>query len=35
MPHAKPMHAVELLGTKVAPVVPEAIARRVAARAPQ
>lgn len=30
MPHAKMMHAVELLGAKVAPVVREEIARRVA-----
>lgn len=30
MPHDKIMHAIELLGTKVAPVVKEEIARRVA-----
>ena len=35
MPHDKLMHAIELLGTKVAPVVREEIARRVAAPAPQ
>lgn len=31
MPHAKVMHAIELLGTRVAPVVREEIARRTAA----
>jgi alkanesulfonate monooxygenase SsuD/methylene tetrahydromethanopterin reductase-like flavin-dependent oxidoreductase (luciferase family) len=31
MPHDKLMHAIELLGTKIAPVVREEIARRVAA----
>jgi hypothetical protein len=30
MPHDKMMHAIELLGTKVAPVVREEIAKRVA-----
>jgi probable LLM family oxidoreductase len=35
MPHDKLMHAIELLGTKVAPVVREEIARRVATLAPQ
>lgn len=34
MPHDKLMHAIELLGTKVAPVVREEIARRVAASHP-
>ena len=33
MPHDKLLHAIELLGTKVAPVVREEIARRVAAPA--
>jgi len=32
IPHDKVMHAIELLGTKVAPVVREEIARRVAVR---
>ncbi|MEO8391765.1 MAG: LLM class flavin-dependent oxidoreductase [Chloroflexota bacterium] len=35
MPHASLMHAIELLGTKVAPVVREEIARRVATPTPQ
>ncbi|MBI1278819.1 MAG: LLM class flavin-dependent oxidoreductase [Anaerolineaceae bacterium] len=35
MPHDKLMHAIELLGTKVAPVVREEIAKRVAAPNPQ
>jgi len=35
MPHDKLMHAIELLGTKVAPIVREEIARRVAAPNPQ
>ncbi len=35
LPHDKLMHAIELLGTKVAPVVKEEIARRVAAPDPQ
>lgn len=35
MPHDKMMHAIELLGTKVAPVVREEIARRVAAPNPE
>lgn len=35
LPHDRVMHAIELLGTKVAPVVREAIARRVAAPVPQ
>jgi probable LLM family oxidoreductase len=35
MPHDKVMHAIELLGTKVAPVVREEIARRVAVPNPQ
>ncbi len=35
MPHDKLLHAIELLGTKVAPVVREEIARRVATSAPQ
>ncbi len=35
MPHDKLMHAIELLGTKVAPVVREEIAKRVAAPTPQ
>jgi probable LLM family oxidoreductase len=35
MPHDKLMHAIELLGTKVAPVVREEIARRVATPNPQ
>ena len=35
MPHDKLMHAIELLGTKVAPQVREEIARRVAAPDPQ
>jgi len=35
MPHDKLMHAIELLGTKVAPVVRAEIARRVAAPDPQ
>ncbi len=35
MPHDKLMHAIELLGTKIAPVVREEIARRVAAPNPQ
>jgi hypothetical protein len=30
MPHDKMMHAIELLGTKIAPVVKAEIARRVA-----
>lgn len=34
LPHAKVMHAIELLGTKVAPVVRAEIARRVAVAAP-
>jgi probable LLM family oxidoreductase len=33
MPHDKVMHAIELLGTKVAPVVREEIARRIASKA--
>jgi probable LLM family oxidoreductase len=35
LPHDKLMHAIELLGTKVAPVVREEIARRVAVPNPQ
>jgi alkanesulfonate monooxygenase SsuD/methylene tetrahydromethanopterin reductase-like flavin-dependent oxidoreductase (luciferase family) len=35
MPHDKLMHAIELLGTKIAPVVRQEIARRVAAPDPQ
>ncbi len=35
MPHDKVMHAIELLGTKVAPVVREEIAKRVAVPNPQ
>ncbi len=35
LPHDKLMHAIELLGTKVAPVVRDEIARRVAAPDPQ
>lgn len=35
MPHDKMMHAIELLGTKVAPVVRDEIARRVAAPDPR
>ena len=35
MPHDKLMHAIELLGTKIAPVVRAEIARRVAAPSPQ
>ncbi len=35
MPHDKVMHAIELLGTKVAPVVKQEIARRVAVPTPQ
>jgi probable LLM family oxidoreductase len=35
MPHDKMMHAIELLGTKIAPVVREEIARRVATPDPQ
>jgi probable LLM family oxidoreductase len=35
MPHDKLMHAIELLGTKVAPVVRKEIARRVATPTPQ
>lgn len=35
MPHDKLMHAIELLGTKVAPVVREEIAKRVATANPQ
>ncbi len=35
MPHDKLMHAIELLGTKVAPVVRQEIAKRVAAPNPQ
>jgi probable LLM family oxidoreductase len=35
MPHDKMMHAIELLGTKIAPVVREEIARRVTAPDPQ
>jgi probable LLM family oxidoreductase len=35
MPHDKVMHAIELLGTKVAPVVREEIARRVATPNPR
>ncbi len=35
LPHDKVMHAIELLGTKVAPVVREEIARRVATPDPQ
>ena len=35
MPHDKLMHAIELLGTKIAPVVRQEIARRVAAPSPQ
>lgn len=35
MPHDKVMHAIELLGTKVAPVVREEIARRVAVAEPR
>ena len=35
MPHDKLMHAIELLGTQIAPVVRTEIARRVAAPSPQ
>jgi alkanesulfonate monooxygenase SsuD/methylene tetrahydromethanopterin reductase-like flavin-dependent oxidoreductase (luciferase family) len=35
LPHQKVMHAIELFGTKVAPVVREEIARRVAVPNPQ
>ncbi|MBA3871164.1 MAG: LLM class flavin-dependent oxidoreductase [Anaerolineae bacterium] len=35
MPHDKIMHAIELLGTKVAPAVRQEIARRIATPAPQ
>lgn len=35
MPHAKVMHAIELLGTKVAPVVREEIARRTTISNPE
>lgn len=35
MPHDKLMHAIELLGTKVAPIVREEIARRATVRNPQ
>lgn len=35
MPHDKVMHAIELLGTKIAPVVREEIARRAAVPTPQ
>lgn len=35
MPHAKIMHAIELLGTKIAPVVREEIKRRVTTPDPQ
>lgn len=35
LPHARLMHAIELLGTKVAPIVKAEIARRVTTTAPQ